>query len=118
MLKFSREHTWIDTDNGRIGISNYAQGNLGEIIYIELPEVGRLYGNEEQMGAVESAKSVSALFAPVALKVTEINPEVEDAPEILNSDPYGQGWIATVEITDQEQLDSLMSEDEYRADYQ
>ncbi|MEL7565473.1 MAG: glycine cleavage system protein GcvH [Dehalobacterium sp.] len=113
MLKFSQEHTWIDTDNGLVGISDFAQKSLGDIVFIELPELRQVYSKGERFGSIESAKSVSELFAPVSMKVVAINEIIEADPEMINSDPYGQGWILKAEIIEKDQLDELLSEGEY-----
>lgn len=117
MLKFFHEHTWINVDNGFVGISDYAQKSLGNIVFVELPEVGQVYSIGEKFGSIESVKSVSELFAPVSMKVVEINEIMEEDPEIINSDPYGQGWILKVEILAADQLNELLSESEYLNQY-
>lgn len=112
-MKYSRNHVWIDETNCTIGISDYAQQSLGDIVYIDLPEVGEVFSKEEEFGSIESVKSVSTLYAPLSIKVVEVNEKLEDEPEIINSKPYEDGWILKVEILDEKELEELLNEDEY-----
>lgn len=112
-MKFSNDHTWINTANNTVGISDYAQKSLGDIVYTELPEVGQTFSKGEEFGSVESVKSVSALYAPISFKVLEVNELMEDEPEIINTDPYGAGWILKVEILNWEELNDLFDEERY-----
>jgi glycine cleavage system H protein len=115
-LKYSKEHEWIRVEGnvGTIGISDFAQHELGEIVYIELPAVGDSFKAHAQFGTVESVKAASDLFIPVSGKVIEINHGVEDAPDTINSTPY-DAWMIKVEINAPSELDQLMSADEYKA---
>ena len=115
-LLYSTDHEWalVDGDVVRIGITDYAQDALGDVVYVELPQVGDRVDQGEPFGEVESTKSVSELFAPVSGVVGEVNDELAGAPQRLNEDPYGDGWICTVTFDDSAQLDSLLDADGYR----
>ncbi len=112
-LKYHKEHMWVRPD-GTIGISFYAQDQLGEIVFIEVPEAGAEVEAGEAFGEIESRKSVSDLYAPVSGTIKEINSEVLDAPEIMNEEPYGKGWVATIELRDAGELENLLSAAEYK----
>ena len=114
-LKYHKEHTWVRQEDGlvRVGISDYAQEALGEIVFIEVPNAGTEVVMEEPFGEIESRKSVSDLYSPVSGTIKEVNAEVVDAPEIINEDPYDKGWILTVEITDPSEIESLLTATEY-----
>ncbi len=114
--KYSKEHEWIlvDGENGRVGITDHAQGALGDIVYVELPEVGATVTAMEVFGDIESVKAVSELFSPVSGEVVEINSKVVDSPEMVNADPHGDAWLIVVKMSDLSELDRLMS----AADYQ
>jgi glycine cleavage system H protein len=111
-LKYHKEHTWVRGD-GTIGLTFYAQEQLGEIVFIEVPEAGTNIEAGEPFGEIESRKSVSDLYAPVTGTIKEINSDVADAPETINEDPYGKGWVAIVDINDPGELDNLLSAAEY-----
>ena len=115
-LRYSSDHEWAlaEGDTVRIGITDYAQDALGDVVYVELPQVGDRVGRGEPFGEVESTKSVSELFAPVSGVVTEVNDELAGAPQRLNEDPYGDGWICTVTFDDAAELDSLLNAAGYR----
>ena len=115
-LRYSSDHEWAlaDGDVVRIGITDYAQDALGDVVYVELPQVGDRVEQGEAFGEVESTKSVSELFAPVSGVVSEVNDELAGAPQRLNEDPYGDGWICSVTFDDSAQLDSLLDADGYR----
>ena len=101
-LQYSKDHEWVDSSGGatvKIGITDYAQGALGDIVYVQLPKVGASVKEGEVCGEVESTKSVSEIFSPVTGKVVAVNNNLDSAPETLNSDPYGAGWIFEVEVT-------------------
>ena len=116
-LRYSSDHEWALAEGGlvRIGITDYAQDALGDVVYVELPEVGARVEQGEAFGEVESTKSVSELFAPVSGVVAEVNEELFGAPQRLNEDPYGDGWICAITGDDLAQLDSLLDADGYRA---
>jgi glycine cleavage system H protein len=117
-LAYSREHEWVRMDGTRatIGITSYAADELGDIVFVELPEVGTSLTQFGTFGVVESVKAVSDLYAPIGGEVVEVNDALRDAPELLNSDPFGEGWIARVEITDPAQLDELLDASAYAAE--
>ncbi len=115
-LRYSREHEWVsveDGDSGIIGITDFAQNELGDVVYVEAPEVGEKISKDDPFGAVESVKAVSDLYAPVSGTVTEVNDALPDTPELINEDPYGEGWIIKVTLSDPDELDDLMTPEEY-----
>lgn len=117
-LKYTREHEWI-RDNGdgtaTIGVTDFAQGELGDIVFVELEEVGFECDKDEPFGTVEAVKTVSDLYAPVSGTISEVNDKLEDEPELVNDDPYGDGWMIKLEMSDASQLDELMSAEDYEA---
>jgi glycine cleavage system H protein len=117
-LRYSKEHEWVRADDGSatIGITSFAADELGDIVLIELPEVGGQITQFGSFGVVESVKAVSDLYAPVSGTVVEVNEALRDAPELLNSDPFGEGWIARVELGDASELEALMDADAYTAE--
>ncbi|EGL81491.1 Glycine cleavage system H protein [Caldalkalibacillus thermarum TA2.A1] len=114
-LKYSEEHEWVRVEGNKayIGITDFAQSELGDIVFVELPEAGDEVEQDQPFGSVESVKTVSELYAPVSGKVLEVNENLEDEPELVNSDPYGDGWMIVVEMSDTSELDKLMSAEEY-----
>ncbi|QQK81353.1 glycine cleavage system protein GcvH [Salicibibacter cibi] len=114
-LKYSEEHEWVkeEGDKVRIGITSFAQDELGDIVFVELPEVGDQIEVNEPFGSVESVKTVSELYAPISGKVVEINEELEDSPEFVNESPYDKAWMVVVEPADKAELDELMSAEAY-----
>jgi len=117
-LRYTKEHEWIQElspTKFRIGITDFAQAALGDIVYIQLPKVGDLLTQGKVCGEVESTKSVSEIYAPLSGTVTEINSALDANPEVMNSEPYGAGWIFEVEVSDENQLTTLLSADEYRS---
>jgi glycine cleavage system H protein len=116
-LKYDKEHEWVrvEGDTAVVGISDFAQDQLGEVVFVDLPVVGTDAIAGEMFGEVESVKSVSDLFSPVTGSVVEVNPNLSDAPETVNEDPYGDGWLIKVKLTDAAELDGLMSSDDYEA---
>ncbi len=115
--KYSKEHEWIlvDGENGRIGITDHAQGALGDVVYVELPEVGKTVTATEVFGDIESVKAVSELFSPVSGEVVEVNSKVVDSPEMVNADPHGDAWLIVVKMSDLSELEGLMSAPQYQA---
>lgn len=115
-LRYSSDHEWVRVEDGRLrlGITDYAQDALGDVVFVQLPEVGAAYEPGGQLGEVESTKSVSDIYVPVAGTVVEVNTELEAAPELLNSDPYGAGWIVVIEPTDPAAVDALLDAAAYR----
>lgn len=118
-LKYSEEHEWAKVDGNRvkIGITDFAQSELGDIVFVELPEVGDSVEFGEPFGSVESVKTVSELYAPISGKVVEINANLEDSPEKVNESPYGDGWMIVVELADASELDKLWTADKYVETY-
>lgn len=115
-LKYTKDHEWISIDgnNATIGITDYAQGELGDIVYVEIESIGDSLNKEEIFGSVEAVKTVSDLFIPVSGEITEINENLEDNPELINDDPYGDGWIIKMKINDSSELNDLLSPEEYK----
>ncbi|WP_102407408.1 glycine cleavage system protein GcvH [Parabacteroides bouchesdurhonensis] len=115
-LKYTEDHEWIrvEGDVAYVGITDYAQGELGEIVYVDITTEGETVAREEVFGTIEAVKTVSDLFMPVGGEVLEINAELEDNPELVNEDAYGKGWLIKIAITDKAELDGLLS----AADYQ
>ncbi|MBI4649847.1 glycine cleavage system protein GcvH [Candidatus Desantisbacteria bacterium] len=116
-LKYTKEHTWVSVkkNTATFGITSYAQKELGEIVFIELPEVGTEVIHMTEFGVIESSKTSSDLYAPVSGEVLQVNEDLFDNPEVINRDPYGDGWMITVKISDPSELDLLMSVEEYAA---
>jgi glycine cleavage system H protein len=114
-LKFTESHEWIrvEGDDAVVGLTDYAQGELGEIVFVELPEKGKGVSAGEVLTTVESVKSVSEIFAPVSGEVVEANSALEDDPSVINSDPHGKGWIVKIRLSDKSELDGAMSAEEY-----
>ena len=115
-LRYSREHEWVAVEENiaTIGITDYAQDQLGDLVYVELPEVGAQVTKDEAFGVVESVKAVSDIYAPVSGTVTEVNVGLPDSPETINEDPYGDAWMIRVEMSDPEELEDLMKAAEYK----
>jgi len=116
-LRYSKDHEWARLEDGRvrIGITDYAQDALGDVVYVQLPDVGLEVIANASIAEIESTKSVSEVFAPVTGKVVEVNTTLDDAPEQLNTDPYGAGWIFVVELAEPEQVDGLLDAAAYQA---
>jgi glycine cleavage system H protein len=114
-LKYSKEHEWVATEESvaTIGITDHAQEQLGEIVYIELPSVGEKISKDDPFGVVESVKAVSDIYAPVSGTVVEVNEDLPESPEVVNEDPYGDGWLIKVKVSDPADLEDLMDNDEY-----
>ena len=114
-LRYSEEHEWVKDENGkyRIGITHFAQSELGDIVFVELPQVGDEVKKDEPFGSVESVKTVSELYAPISGKVVEVNEELEDSPELVNESPFEGAWMVVVEAADESELDALMSAEDY-----
>jgi glycine cleavage system H protein len=115
--KYSKEHEWVkaDGDTARIGITDYAQEQLGDVVYVDLPEPGSSVKQFEKMGEIESVKAVSDLFSPVSGEVLATNSAVVEKPELVNTDPHGDGWLIEVRLADPAELDKLLSADDYDA---
>ena len=115
-LRYTQEHEWVRVDGttARVGITDYAQDALGDVVYVDLPEVGATVAAMASCCEVESTKSVSEIFSPVSGSVAEVNSDLTDAPQMINEDPYGKGWIFAVEMADPAELDGLMDAAAYR----
>ena len=116
-LRYTKEHEWVKIEGGKatVGITHFAQSELGDIVFVELPEVGDEIAKDQPFGSVESVKTVSELYAPVSGKVVAINEELSDNPEYVNESPYEQAWMITVELTDEAEVEELMDADAYTA---
>ncbi len=114
-LRYTKEHEWVSVDGqrARVGITDFAQDALGDVVFVQLPEAGDKVAAGDVLGEVESTKSVSEIYAPLAGTVAEVNMALEDSPELLNSEPYAQGWIVLLDIEDPTEVDGLMSAGEY-----
>lgn len=114
-LQYTENHEWAREENGkvRIGISDYAQDQLGDIVYVELPGAGESFKKDDQFGTVESVKAVSEIYMPLGGKVLEVNAALQDAPERVNSAPYGEGWLIVIEASDPGELGTLKSREDY-----
>jgi len=114
-LRYSKEHEWVKVEDGkvRIGITHFAQSELGDIVFVELPQVGDEIQLNQPFGSVESVKTVSELYAPVSGKVVEINSELEDSPEFVNESPYEQAWMIVIEPSDLSEVEALLTPEQY-----
>lgn len=115
-LKYTKDHEWIkiEGDTAIIGITDFAQHELGDIVFVEVDTVGESLDKEETFGTIEAVKTVSDLFMPVGGEVLEFNEQLEDTPDIINKDPYGEGWIIKLKIADTSELDDLLSAEDYK----
>jgi glycine cleavage system H protein len=116
-LKYTKEHEWIaiDGDIATVGITDFAQGELGDIVFVEIDTVGETMDAEEVFGTIEAVKTVSDLFMPITGEILEINPSLADNPESVNSDPYGDGWMVKIRVSNQEEINALMDADTYQS---
>ena len=114
-LFYSKDHEWLKVagETGTVGITDHAQHSLGDVVYVELPKTGETFAAHDTFGSVESVKAVSELFLPVAGEVTEVNESLSDEPEKVNNDPYGDGWMLRVKLSNRGEVDSLLSAAEY-----
>ena len=115
-LRYTKEHEWVRLDGvrARIGITDFAQDALGDVVYVDLPEVGANVTADQPMGEVESTKSVSDVYSPISGTIVERNPLLDDRPELVNEQPYGDGWLVTIEVSDPSALDALLDAVAYR----
>jgi len=115
-LKYTKNHEWIrvEGDTAYVGITDYAQSELGEIVYVDITSEGETLDQEEVFGTIEAVKTVSDLFMPISGEVAEVNAELEDQPELVNEDAYGKGWLVKVTITNPDEINALLSADEYK----
>jgi len=116
-LKYTREHEWVRLEGGVgiIGITEYAQSELGDVVFVDLPEKGRALAAGEELGTIESVKAVSEIYAPVSGEVLEINETLREHPEKVNGDPYGEGWLVRIRVGDRPEIDRLLSSEAYRS---
>jgi glycine cleavage system H protein len=116
-LRYSKEHEWlaVDGDAGTVGISDHAQSELGDIVFVEFPDVGREVKAGEVVGTIESVKAVSELYTPVSGKIVEVNDALEDKPETVNQDPYGDGWLIKIALSDPSEVEDMMDHEAYAA---
>ena len=114
-LQYSKDHEWIrvDGDIGTVGITDHAQNSLGDVVYVELPKPGETFTAHESFGSVESVKAVSEIFTPVSGEIVEVNESLQDEPEKVNTDPYGDGWMIRIRMTRPGEVDSLLTVAEY-----
>lgn len=115
-LKYTESHEWVRIENKKaiVGITDYAQSKLLDIVYAELPEIGKVIAKKERLGSLESVKAVADFYAPLSGKIIEINEKVQNSPELVNKDPYGEGWLAVLEITKPEELEELLTPEQYK----
>lgn len=115
-LKYSKDHEWIkiDGDIASVGITEYAQGELGDVVFVEMPDVDDEFDAEESFGSIEAVKAVSDLLMPLTGTVIEINEKLEDSPDLVNSDPYGEAWMIKIKISNPDEANNLLSADEYQ----
>tara|TARA_B100001142_G_C14094517_1_gene562660 strand:- start:173 stop:553 length:381 start_codon:yes stop_codon:yes gene_type:complete len=115
-LKYTKEHEWIDAKDSRsavIGITDFAQGELGDVVFVELPNVGDVFDKDDVFGTVEAVKTVADLYIPVSGKVVEINEDLESNPELINSNPYEDGWIIKIELSNLSEINDLLTKEDY-----
>ena len=116
-LKYSKEHTWllVEGEQGTVGITEFAQSELGEIVFVDFPSVGAFFGQDRVFGSIEALKTTSAFFMTVSGNVLEINAQLKDDPTLVNSDPFGEGWIIKIKMSKPEEADNLLSSTSYQA---
>ncbi|MCF8345977.1 MAG: glycine cleavage system protein GcvH [Bacteroidales bacterium] len=116
-LKYTKEHEWVllEGDTAKVGVTDFAQGELGDVVFVEIETEGESLEQGDTFGTIEAVKTVSDLFMPLGGEVTEVNPKLEEDPEIVNSDPYGEGWMIRVRVSDPSEAGALMSADDYEA---
>ncbi|MBT3647986.1 MAG: glycine cleavage system protein GcvH [Flavobacteriales bacterium] len=117
-LKYTSDHEWIrvEGDTATVGITDYAQGELGDVVYVEIETEGESLDREEVFGTVEAVKTVSDLFMPISGEVVAVNESLADAPDTVNKDPYGEGWMIKIKYSDSSELDALLSADDYKSE--
>jgi len=116
-LLYTKDHEWlrIEGDNGYIGVTDFAQGELGDIVFIEIETLGETLKKEEVFGTIEAVKTVSDMFMPVSGDILEVNPALEESPDVVNKDPYGKGWMIKIKINDPVEAKELLKPDQYKA---
>lgn len=115
-LFYTKDHEWlrIEGDFGYVGITDFAQGELGDIVFLEIETLGETLGKEEVFGTIEAVKTVSDMFMPVGGEILEVNPDLEASPDLVNKDPYGKGWMIKIRLTDKEEVKSLLPAEKYQ----
>jgi glycine cleavage system H protein len=115
-LKYTKDHEWakVDGDVVTVGITDYAQGELGDVVYVDLPDVGAEVSQNDTFGSIEAVKAVADMYSPVSGEVVEVNEAISDAPETINQDPYGEGWMVKIRISNPDELNSLMDAAAYK----
>lgn len=115
-LRYTKDHEWIQLNDGiaTVGITDHAQGELGDIVFVEFPDAGETVTKDDPFGTIEAVKTVADLFAPVSGEIVEINDAIEDEPERVNSDPHGNGWLVKIKLSDTKEWEDLMSDSDYR----
>ena len=116
-LKYTKEHEWlkVDGDVAYVGITNFAQGELGDIVFVELPNSNDDFKQNDIFGTIEAVKTLADLYIPISGSIMEINDKLESEPELINSDPYGEGWIIKIKISDSSEVDALLSDNDYKS---
>jgi glycine cleavage system H protein len=115
-LKYTKDHEWIRVEGeyGYVGVTDFAQGELGDIVFIEIETVGETLNKEEVFGTIEAVKTVSDMFMPVSGEILEMNPALDETPDLVNKDPYGAGWMVRIKINDQSEIDQLLTPEKYK----
>jgi glycine cleavage system H protein len=116
-LKYTKDHEWIriEGDFGYVGVTDFAQGELGDIVFVEIETVGETLKKEEVFGTIEAVKTVSDMFMPVSGEILELNSAIEETPDVVNKDPYGKGWMVKIKITNPSEINDLLTPDKYKA---
>jgi len=116
-LKYTKDHEWlrIEGETGYVGVTDFAQGELGDIVFVEIETIGETLKKEEVFGTIEAVKTVSDMFMPVGGEILEMNPAIEETPDVVNKDPYGKGWMVKIKITNPSEVNDLLSADKYKA---
>lgn len=116
-LKYTKDHEWlrVEGETGYVGITDFAQGELGDIVFVEIETAGETLKKEEVFGTIEAVKTVSDMFMPVGGEVLEVNPALEESPDVVNKDPYGKGWMVKIRITDPSEIELLLTTEKYKA---
>jgi glycine cleavage system H protein len=116
-LKYTKDHEWIRKENGEavVGITEFAQGELGDIVFVEIETEGETLDKDEVFGTIEAVKTVSDMFMPVSGEITEVNPRLDETPDIVNKDPYGEGWMVRIKMSEPGQFDELLTADQYKS---
>ncbi|MGF1585200.1 MAG: glycine cleavage system protein GcvH [Bacteroidales bacterium] len=116
-LKYTKDHEWVRAENGEavVGITEFAQGELGDVVFVEIETEGETLDKDEVFGTIEAVKTVSDMFMPVSGEITEVNPRLEETPDIVNKEPYGEGWMIRIKMSDPGQFDELLTADQYKS---